>query len=313
MTVLLPTISQLQAFQAAATYLSFTEAAQRLAITQAALSLRVQALEERLGLKLFKRGKHLSLTPDGLEYLAVANDVLRRLEEGSSRFSKNNKKSLKILVTQSVSSLWLIPRLSAFSQRNQQMKVAIVNTIGGSTAIRLSDLAAHDADLAILNARRDSHWPNLHSEIVVGDYSVPVCAPSALARQQMTVEDLAEHDLINTERWPHAWQQWLAWAGSPNLAPKANVWFHHTGLSVQAAVNSLGFAIAHGPLIADDILSGRLKAPFSTFMPNDLAYFLVTPTHRAESAEIQSFKAWFHAEITHGLEQLRKRGFQIAL
>ena len=55
MTRKLPPLNALRAFEAAARHLSFTRAAEELFVTQAAISHQVKALEEHLGLKLFRR------------------------------------------------------------------------------------------------------------------------------------------------------------------------------------------------------------------------------------------------------------------
>ena len=50
----LPPLNALRAFEAAARHLSFTRAAAELNVTQAAISHQVKALEERLGIALFR-------------------------------------------------------------------------------------------------------------------------------------------------------------------------------------------------------------------------------------------------------------------
>jgi DNA-binding transcriptional LysR family regulator len=62
----LPPLNALRAFEAAARHLSFTRAAEELNVTQAAVSHQVKALEERIGVKLFRRlTRGLLLTEDG--------------------------------------------------------------------------------------------------------------------------------------------------------------------------------------------------------------------------------------------------------
>jgi LysR family glycine cleavage system transcriptional activator len=51
----LPPLNALRAFEAAARHLSFTKAAEELNVTQAAISHQVKALEEILGVQLFRR------------------------------------------------------------------------------------------------------------------------------------------------------------------------------------------------------------------------------------------------------------------
>ena len=55
MTRRLPPLNALRAFEAAARHLSFTKAAEELHVTPAAISQQVKALEDHLGVKLFRR------------------------------------------------------------------------------------------------------------------------------------------------------------------------------------------------------------------------------------------------------------------
>ena len=62
----MPPLYALRAFEAAARFGSFTQAAQSLFITQSAISRHVKALEEHLGCQLFERhGPRLLLTDAG--------------------------------------------------------------------------------------------------------------------------------------------------------------------------------------------------------------------------------------------------------
>ena len=62
----LPPLNTLRVFEAAARHLSFTKASEELFVTQAAVSHQIKALEEFLGLKLFKRrNRSLLLTEEG--------------------------------------------------------------------------------------------------------------------------------------------------------------------------------------------------------------------------------------------------------
>ena len=55
MTLRLPPLNALRAFEAAARHLSFTKAAAELHVTQAAISHQIKTLEEHLGMPLFQR------------------------------------------------------------------------------------------------------------------------------------------------------------------------------------------------------------------------------------------------------------------
>ena len=75
-----PPLTQLRAFETSARMLSFTAAAIELNQTQGAVSHQVNALEARLGVKLFEREpRGLKLTEAGGRYLPLVRDLLERL------------------------------------------------------------------------------------------------------------------------------------------------------------------------------------------------------------------------------------------
>lgn len=310
MKISLPSTAHLEAFEASARHLSLTEAARELGLTQAAVSLRVQALEERLGVKLFERHKRLELTEIGQIFLPAASEVLDRLEKGVARLANHRNSSLRLLVTQAVASQWLIPRLGAFCERHSDVSVSLVSVVRSNTSIDSRDFAWHNVDAAIVNTAKDTIWHGLVAEEIISDYAIPVFSTSLAGRAPSDVADLSSHTLIHNDRWPQAWRQWLTFVGAPDLEPKSELWFQHSGLSVQAAMSGLGCAIAHGPLVADDILGGRLLAPFKKFLPVQFTYFVVRPTHK-RSAAVSHFVSWFREEITRSMETLRERDFSI--
>lgn len=75
-------IAALQAFRAAAETGSFSAAAERIFLTQPAISKRIAALEGELGTRLFDRiGRRVQLTPAGQALLARARVILNEIED----------------------------------------------------------------------------------------------------------------------------------------------------------------------------------------------------------------------------------------
>src|SRR3546814_16605026 len=76
----LPPLNAVRAFEAAARHLSFNKAADELSVTPAAISQQVRALEEWLGVRLFRRQpRGVLLTDAGQLYLPALRDMLHRL------------------------------------------------------------------------------------------------------------------------------------------------------------------------------------------------------------------------------------------
>ncbi|MCO5066719.1 MAG: LysR substrate-binding domain-containing protein [Rhizobiaceae bacterium] len=302
----LPTINQLKAFVAAARLQSFTDAARDLSLTQAAISTRVRDLEIILGVKLFNRSPSLSLTEVGQIYLPIASDVVKRLEVGTLQAIGTQNKTLRVLVPQAIASLWLIPRLHKIRDRQKETEVAIITFFSGQETISVDDFLSHNGSVAIVNAPIESNFEGLHAEFLAEDYALPICSPTLVKDKAACLADLTLHPLIHNERWPNAWREWLEASGIGKIEAVEELWLSHSGLTVQAALNSFGWAIAHGPLVADDIESGRLVAPFDFIQPVQFAYFAVYrhDTERREASRI--FTTWVKEELKNGIDTLHK-------
>src|SRR3546814_1234512 len=91
----LPPLNALRAFEAAARHLSFTKAASELNVTQAAISHQVKALEQHLGLTLFRRlNRRLVLTEAGQLYQPVLRDSFDAIAGGRSEEHTSELQSL---------------------------------------------------------------------------------------------------------------------------------------------------------------------------------------------------------------------------
>lgn len=83
-----PTITELQAFEAAARHSSFTKAATELFVTQGAVSRQVASLEAYLGTPLFTRqNNRLVLTDAGIYFLGQVREALRILVDASGHIT----------------------------------------------------------------------------------------------------------------------------------------------------------------------------------------------------------------------------------
>jgi LysR family transcriptional regulator for metE and metH len=93
-------------------------AADRLHITQSALSHQIKGLEDQAGLELFvRRAKPMKLSPAGMKLLRLAEDVLPRiaaLEEEFSSLRKGRTGRLHIAIECHACFDWLLPVLEAF-------------------------------------------------------------------------------------------------------------------------------------------------------------------------------------------------------
>ena len=96
-------IRTLKYFVTVAKEASFTRAAEKIPITQPALTRAIQSLEEELGKKLFERGKYsLKLTDDGFRLLKRAKEILKLIHETKIEFTADEIRGDVLLTFQSM-------------------------------------------------------------------------------------------------------------------------------------------------------------------------------------------------------------------
>lgn len=295
MTRRLPPLNALRAFEAAARHLSFTKAAEELHVTQAAVSHQIKALEEWLGMPLFRRlNRCLILTEAGQAYLPPLRDAFETMADATERLYRNDSTgSLTISTMPSFAAKWLVMRLGRFQAAHPELELRLHTT---STMV---DFAQQDVDLAIRFGRPP--WPGVQAQWLMDDPVFPVCSP-ALLRGDRPIEhpaDLLKHTLLHDD-YQIDWAAWFAAAGVKGAEAGRGPRYTDSALLLQAAMEGHGVALARKVLAADDLAAGRLLRPFDTELPGTHAYHLVAPPHYFARPKVKAFRDWLFAEAGHG-------------
>ena len=287
----LPPLSALRAFEAAARHLSFTRAAQELHVTQTAISHQIRALEDLLGVKLFRRlPRGLVLTEEAQRYVPAVRDAFDRLDAATGELlAARAGGPVTASVLPSFAAKWLVPRLGRLRTAHPEIDLRI------SASLHLADFAREDVDLGIRMGR--GHYPGLRVDRLFGETLMPVCSPALLegAHPLRRHEDLQHQVLLHDDDYT-GWQLWLDLAGVTGVEARRGLIFTDSGMVVQAAAEGQGVALARRVLAAGDLAAGRLIQPFDVTIPHDLAYYLVCPEATADQAKIAAFRSWLLAE-----------------
>src|SRR5229473_770441 len=304
----LPPLNALRVFEAAARHLSFKEAANELSITQAAVSHQVKSLEEYLGVELFRRaGRGVQLTEaaraclpklrEGFDALAAAVEMIR--ERGAET-------ELVITAPPVFTARWLMPRLADFSRRAPKVEVRVV------ASSKMVDAGALDSSVLMNNLDLREETSGVEIHLGSGDYpgyrtdklfevSMAVVANPELVKSDpplKKLEDLAHHVLLHDDAMDlvaggDAWRKWLEAAHvAERVDGSRGPHFSSNILSLEAASQKLGVALALKPLVDDDIESGRLCAPFEVELKPQSAYYLVCPEVIAKRPTVVAFRKW---------------------
>ena len=288
----LPPLNALRTFEAAARHLSFTKAAAELFVTQAAVSHQIKALEDHLGMPLFRRlNRALMLTDEGQALLPYVRDAFDRLAEGIRRLRQEQSSGvLTISVLPSLASTWLIPRLRDFQTRHPDIEVHMTATE------RLVDFAREPVDAGIRYGL--GRWHGLRALRLLSAEIIPVCSPALLEGPHplRSPDDLVHHQLLHVLNAPDDWRMWLTATGVEGVDPDRGLKFDHAALAIQAALNGMGVAMGPGALVDRDLAAGRLVEPFDFELPSNSAYYFVVPESTAEQPKIRAFQEWLCAE-----------------
>lgn len=291
----LPPLTAVRYFEAAARHLSFTRAAQELNVTHSAISHQIKALEEWLGVPLFRRlNRALALTEAGQAYLGPVRDAFEHLADGTRAVrARDQTGALTVSTMPSFAAKWLVPRLRSFREAYPEIDVRL------SATEKLVDLARDtDVDCAIRYGRGPT-WPGCDSELLIDEDFSPVCSPKLLEGPipLRTPQDLAEHTLLQDYDWRvDLWDRWMMAAGVTFAVRRPALSFNSSNLMIQAAIDGLGVALTQGVLSGDDLAAGRLVRPFELTVTTESAYFFVTARGAASRPKVAAFRGWLFAE-----------------
>ncbi len=250
---------QLAAFCAVVEKRSFSQAAERLGVTQPAVSLQVRALEERLGQRLIDRsGRRVEPTEAGLRVYSNAKRLLQLEEQLIEEVAAGDDAELGGTLAIGASTgpgAHLVPLLLCeFQRRHPHVRIAL--SIFDTYAV-IDKVAERELELGVVGALRRHRSltfdPLVQDEIVL---AVPPGHPAAGGK--LTLEELREEELISMQEGAGVRQvveQELRRAGLParDLEPRLELGLQE---SVKSAI-AAGYGVA---FISRTAIEGELAA-----------------------------------------------------
>jgi len=291
----LPPLNAVRMFETVARELSFTRAAERLHVTQGAVSRQIKLLEGELGQALFhRRGRQLELTDAGQQYREFVDDALRMIRQGTARIrERGSSPKLSLSVLPSFAARWLIPRMYGFQEQYPELEIWL-----GTSYDTIDFERETDVDAGIRFGR--GRWPDVHVEPLVVERVAPVCTPDIAARLREP-RDVLKFKLFGDKPPWDEWQPWLAAHGLESAGWEPGL-SNDFSVILQAAVEGQGVAMARDLLVADDLTAGRLVRPFSAGMRSQFNYYFVCARRRAADSDLQSFVAWLRTAMQDTLD-----------
>ncbi len=294
-----PSLPELHAFVSISRLGSLARAAQALEVTPGAVSRAVARLQEQFGQALLVRqGRGVALTAQGQAYFEAIAPALDALEDAALQAKVPlESNELRLSITPSLASHWLIPRLPDFHRQYPGISLAFMPYRRGEYPL----VASQGASLR----GSDGQWPaGVEADYVVGRQIVAVCRPEDLQRlgELSSPRDLLQLPLLFHANYPNTWANWLAWQGCPTEGLVAAARFEQVSQLLEAAVAGMGIALVQRCLADQYLAVGKLVIAFPQCVSNDRGYFLCYAQALRRSPALVAFRNWVMAQ-GHAYEQ----------
>lgn len=232
------TLSEFQLLAILAAEMNMRKAAERLFVSQPALSQRLQTIEKEWGTKLFVRSqKGLSLTPAGEIVIDFVNDVLAKEDKVRESISALNSEvhgTLKIAVASIVGQNWLPQVLKKFVNRYPQAKISLIT--GWSSEI-LKHLYDDQVHIGIIRGTPDWKGVKIH----LFEDSLYLVDQEITKPEQVLETKRPFIQFKSDSNYYQEIQEW--WHRQFHTSPKRTIIVDQIETCKQMAFNGIGYAI----------------------------------------------------------------------
>ncbi len=289
-------IDEREVFLAVVNARGFTAAAQQLNTTPAAVSRRIKALEERLGIRLLQRTtRQVHLTSAGQSYFANLQRLMHELHSVEDELSEAAGKlsgSLKIAAPVSFGQRRLSRTLARFARAHPAIAITL------DLDDKQSDLINEGIDVAV----RISHL--LDSSLIARPIApIPkfICAsPAYLERmgEPKAMTDLLKHRCLHysviseREEWKFNTSK-----GEQSLSIKPDYCSNNGDVLAEMACEGLGLTILPSFLVEDELSTGKLIRVLKTTKITPLTLSVVYPSRQHISARVKALVDYLIDEL----------------
>lgn len=282
---MLPSLSALRVFEAAARLNSFSRAADELHVTDAAVSHQIRLLEDWFGRQLFLREKRsVRLVRDAAALAQTLSVSLTRIEAEARAFRMKTTGELTVACIASIATRWLIPALPDFLSANPDLNVRVVYA--------MAEQRFREADCDVLITLGEEKGEGRECTRLFSRANRPVASPRYLERRgrPQAPQEIAGADLLHDET-PERWLNWCWKSGLQPDKPLRGPIFQDFNLLATAVIAGHGIALCPTEVFRREIDSGDLIILSDIETLGDEGYFLVTA--KPVSAPALTFRDWF--------------------
>lgn len=286
-----PPLNALRTFHAAGQTGSFKLAAEALNVSPSAVSHQIKFLEDYLGVLLFMRSTQgVELSQTGAAFHRHVHAAFLEIDEGMRVLKRHTRPDeLTIQTYSTIAVRWLMPRIQEFQKLYPQLAIRLV------TSQQDADFTDDACDVALLIGKPAG--ARLHVTYLFTPRIFPVCTPKTAATL-VSVEDLAQHTILQVYSSKGDWQIWLDKHDVTSVNPDNGLSFDSYDHALRMAARGHGVALAMEPYASEDFAAGVLVRPFPRHdVRPDFSWYIVSSQTRAENANVRAFRNWVIKQV----------------
>jgi DNA-binding transcriptional LysR family regulator len=265
----------------------FAAAARALEMSPSSVTLHVQSIEERLGVRLLNRStRKVSLTEIGQAYYHRCVQILAELDDADQialAMQSKPRGSLRLNISVPLPSL-VAPVVAEYTRLYPETSIDMTMTT------RMVDLVEEGFDLAIRNI------PVADSSLIIrkiAPYRFVMCATMEYFQQHgipRRPEDLAKHNCLvyAQSHWRNEWPL-NGPDGEQRVLVSGNMRSNSAIALSSAVLQSQGLLLTGSFMVAEHIKAGRLLSVMCDYLRTEYSIDAIYPHRHHLSAKVRTF------------------------
>lgn len=285
-------LAALRAFESAGKHLHMGRAGEELGVSHGAISHHIRALEDRLGVMLFRRAhRTLQLTAAGTRLLSSVKQGFDCIADGAINLDPGSMVGpLVVGCTPTIGASWILRHLGEFQQNYPQTSIDLVEI-----QPRQKDIPS-EVEVAICYGEPA---PDNEREVkkLLSPLLYPVGSPRILHKRRSITRPShltrfpLLHDRVNS------WANWFAAAACDVPEQIREIHLFNTVLAINAARQGLGIALCNALEIENELREGQLVVLLDRAIPESDGYFLVTDESARQTVRARLFAEWIAERV----------------
>jgi LysR family transcriptional regulator, glycine cleavage system transcriptional activator len=293
LTIKLPSLNALRAFECAARHLSISRAGDELSVTHSAVSHQIRNLEVWFGKALFERaGRAITLTDTGSALFASLAPLFAEMSVACGRLrAPARRNSLVVGCIPSIASRWLVPHLNLFSDRHKGIEIRVVYARAHDRLI--------DGDLDILITLGHDEADDVVATRLFSRASRPVASPHFLSLHgpMDSLAAIASAALLHDED-REGWRAWVRTAGLSGEVAAAGPIFQDFNMLATALIAGHGVALCPTDVFRNEIERGDIIVLSDIEIDTGKSYYVLS--RKSKNTTVDTFIRWFLGVVDAG-------------